>query len=67
MEPRKLTTPDLPDLQARLDAAREVQMAPDEQEAQRRSFAFGNTAIGNHRITRALIDRVAALANKVRP
>lgn len=67
MEPRKLATPDLPDLQARLDAAREVQMAPDEQEAQRRSFAFGNASIGNGRVTRGLVDRIAGAFRKVRP
>lgn len=34
-------------------------MSPEEKEEQRRSFAFGNTHIGNPRITRELIDQEA--------
>lgn len=34
-------------------------MTPEEQEAQRRSFAYGNTAIGNPAITRGLVDKAA--------
>ncbi|MGH6824411.1 hypothetical protein [Methyloceanibacter sp.] len=45
-----------------LDAAERVQMSPEEREEQRRSFAFGNTAIENDLITRELVD---AEANKL--
>lgn len=47
------------DLEAIVKLARSVQMTPGEQEEQRRSFAYGNTAIENPRITRELIDRQA--------
>lgn len=39
--------------------ARGTSMTPDEKEAQRRSFAFGNTNIENERITRETIDKAA--------
>jgi len=35
------------------------QMTPEQQEAQRRSFAFGNANIHNPNVTRELVDRVA--------
>jgi hypothetical protein len=34
-------------------------MTPQQKEEQRRSFAFGNTAIENDRITRELVDSEA--------
>lgn len=34
-------------------------MTPAEREAQRRSFAYGNVAIDNPLVTRALVDEVA--------
>ena len=34
-------------------------MTTEEQEAQRRSFAYGNTSINNDQITRELIEDVA--------
>lgn len=34
-------------------------MTPEQREEQRRSFAHGNTAIENPRITREMIDRIA--------
>jgi hypothetical protein len=40
-------------------AARNREFAPGEREAQRRSFAFGNTNIENPRITRETIDEQA--------
>lgn len=43
-----------------LDLARTVQMSADDAEAQRRSFAYGNTAIENADITRDMIDEAAA-------
>jgi hypothetical protein len=44
-----------------LDAARRVRTTPQDREGQRRSFAFGNTAVENSRITREMIDRQAEL------
>lgn len=40
-------------------AARNVIPTPQEQEEQRRSFAYGNTRIENPRITRETIDQEA--------
>jgi len=42
---------------AQLDAL--PPMTPEQQEAQRRSFAFGNVSIHNPNVTRELIDQVA--------
>ena len=47
------------DLQYLLDKSRGVTMTPSELEAQRRSFAFGNTNIENERITRKIVDEQA--------
>lgn len=42
-----------------LDAARGATMSQQEKEAQRRSFAYGNTAFENPLITREMVDREA--------
>lgn len=42
-----------------LEMARSVEMTPAEQESQRRSFVYGNTAIENKLITRAMVDEQA--------
>jgi len=42
-----------------LERARSVKMTIGELEEQRRSFAYGNTAIENDRITREVVDREA--------
>lgn len=42
-----------------LDMARRVQMTPDQAEAQRRSFAYGNAKIENDNITWDTINRAA--------
>jgi hypothetical protein len=34
-------------------------MTPEEQEAQRRSFAYGNAHIENERVTREMVDDAA--------
>lgn len=47
------------DIQDLLDRAKAVTMTPAQEEAQRRSFAFGNTKIENDRITRETIDQAA--------
>ncbi|SFR97438.1 hypothetical protein SAMN05421771_0131 [Granulicella pectinivorans] len=47
----------MPDhLQSLIDAARSRAMSPEEHQAQRRSFAYGNTKIGNDRVTREMVD-----------
>lgn len=48
-------------LQELVEAARRVPFASDEREAQRRSFAYGNTHIENERITREMVDEQAEL------
>ena len=47
------------EIKALLEAAKSVKMSPQEQEEQRRSFAYGNTKIENERITRETIDKEA--------
>jgi len=42
-----------------LAASREREFTPAQQEAQRRSFAYGNTHFENERITRETVDRAA--------
>lgn len=46
-------------LQTLLDAARKVVATPEHREQQRRSFAYGNTAFENNRITREMVDKQA--------
>ncbi len=48
------------DLEELIERARSVQMTLAQEEAQRRSFAYGNTKIENDRITRQTIDEAAA-------
>jgi hypothetical protein len=42
-----------------LRQASRARMSPEEQEAQRRSFAYGNAKIENDRVTREMIDKAA--------
>lgn len=49
------------DLENLIAAARLQEFPASEREAQRRSFAYGNTHIENSRITRELIDDQAEL------
>jgi hypothetical protein len=46
-------------LSALIERARLVRMSPRESEAQRRSFAYGNTKIENELITRQMVDERA--------
>ena len=47
----------MPDsLQQLIDAARRLPISAEERQAQRRSFAYGNTKIENDRITREIVD-----------
>jgi hypothetical protein len=43
-----------------IESARGVAMSPEQLRAQRRSFAYGNTAIANPDVTREIIARVDA-------
>lgn len=47
------------ELKLLLNAARSIQMTPEDREEQRRSFAYGNSKIENDRITRKTIDEQA--------
>jgi hypothetical protein len=47
------------DLDKLLALAKGIPVSPEEREAQRRSFAYGNTHIENERITRKSIDEAA--------
>jgi len=47
------------ELELLLEKAKRIQMTPAQQEAQRRSFAYGNTRIENDLITREMIDEAA--------
>lgn len=49
------------DLEKLIEAARLQEFPAVEREAQRRSFAYGNTHIENSRITREMIDDQAEL------
>lgn len=46
-------------LQKLIDASRDRPMSDAEQEAQRRSFAYGNAHIENDRVTREMVDEAA--------
>ena len=46
-------------LQELLDAAKTVKPSREQDEQQRRSFAYGNTNIENPRITRETVDKEA--------
>jgi hypothetical protein len=54
------------ELQELLTSARRVKPSREQNEQQRRSFAFGNTNIENERITRETIDREAEKLNSER-
>ena len=47
------------DLKSLLEAAKRIASTPAQREEQRRSFAYGNTALENDRITREMVDRQA--------
>jgi hypothetical protein len=44
-----------------LEIAKKIEMTSQEQEQQRRSFAYGNTKIENQDITREAIERAASV------
>jgi len=47
------------ELEALIEAARKASPSPQQQEEQRRSFAYGNTAFENKLITREMINEQA--------
>ena len=47
------------ELRELLAAAKKAELTSDDKEAQRRSFAYGNTKIENDRITRDLVNQEA--------
>jgi hypothetical protein len=47
------------EIQDLIKAAKNIVMTPEQKEQQRRSFAYGNVAIENPRITREMVDRAA--------
>jgi hypothetical protein len=56
------------ELAALLKAARTAETTPEHREEQRRTFAYGNTAFENSRITREMVDRQAdKLAREASP
>jgi hypothetical protein len=54
------------DLEVLIEAARKVQPSLDQEEEQRRSFAYGNTAFENSLITREMVDREAEAIDRER-
>lgn len=53
------------ELEALIEAARKASPSPQQQEEQRRSFAYGNTAFENELITREMInERAEAIARE---
>ena len=52
------------ELAALIERARTFRMTGAQKEAQRRSFAYGNTRIENERITREMVDDVAESAKR---
>jgi hypothetical protein len=47
-----------------IEATKAVQPSQEQREEQRRSFAYGNTAFENSRITREMVDEQAELLAK---
>jgi hypothetical protein len=53
-------------LEMLLAAAKKATPSPEQQEEQRRSFAYGNTAFENKLITREMVDRQAEAIERER-
>lgn len=54
-----MTRDQLQDLDYLIEKSKSVEMSDDQISAQRRSFAFGNSAFENARITREIVDEEA--------
>ena len=53
------------DLKKLIDVAKQIAPTPEHREQQRRSFAYGNAALENSRITREMVDwQAEALARE---
>ncbi|MGB5864819.1 MAG: hypothetical protein WBG95_11005 [Sulfitobacter sp.] len=50
----------LDDIQYLIEQTKKIPMTPDQMTEQRRSFAYGNTAIENPQITREMVEEEAA-------
>lgn len=55
------------DLKKLLELAKGTKLSDTDREAQRRSFAYGNTHIENDRITRKMVDDAAESLRKAPP
>lgn len=51
-----MTKQDMSSLDYLVEKAKKVTMTPEEMTAQRRSFAYGNSAFENPKITREMVD-----------
>jgi len=47
------------DVDEMIERAKKLVVSPAEREAQRRSFAYGNSKIENDRVTREMVDKAA--------
>ena len=47
------------EIEEMIERAKKLVTTPEQREAQRRSFAYGNSKIENDRITREMVDRAA--------
>ena len=56
-----------PNLTQLLEIAKKVQMSKQQEEQQRRSFAYGNTKIENRDMTRQAIERAATVVAEEDP
>ena len=56
----------LRELEELLTKVRDVRMTPEEREAQRRSFAYGNAKGSNPAVTREMVDRAAEDYDRLR-
>lgn len=56
-----------PHLTQLIEMAKQVEMSKQEQEEQRRSFAYGNTKIENRNITPEAIERAASVVAEEDP
>lgn len=64
---RRISEKKLPEaLEMLLAAAKRATPSPEQQEEQRRSFAYGNTAFENELITREMVDRQAEAIERER-
>jgi len=56
-----MTREQLDDLQYLIEKSKTMEMTEEQSSAQRRSFAFGNSAFENEKITKEMVDEEARL------